>query len=183
MPHCLYGRNAGIGVRRGRLEDQNGFAPGAPRPRREFTGEAALGILGASADLPPVSMPPLTPAGTFDRPPLPVGELDPRAWAALCWRQVYLSLGRPPTLPLSGTLAPWRRDRRTGHPARCLRPRTSKVRGPYGRAPRRSPLGCVPTPAASRLAGRVSRPPASLTSPAPKRAPRPEPQPLLLRRV
>ncbi|MHB8449894.1 MAG: Clp protease N-terminal domain-containing protein [Mycobacteriales bacterium] len=55
---------------------------------------AAVDILGASPDLPRIFMPPLTPAGTLDRPPLPVGELDPSAWATLCWRQDHLPLGR-----------------------------------------------------------------------------------------
>lgn len=53
---------------------------------------AALEMLGAPGDLPPIPMPPLTPAGTLDRPPLPVGELDPRASAALCWRQDHMPL-------------------------------------------------------------------------------------------
>lgn len=54
--------------------------------------KAALDLLGAPRDLPPIPMPPLTPAGTLDRPPLPVGELDLRAWEALCWRQDHLPL-------------------------------------------------------------------------------------------
>jgi hypothetical protein len=52
----------------------------------------ALGMLKAPGDLPPISMPPLTPAGTLDRPPLFVDDLDPRAWSALCWRQEHLPL-------------------------------------------------------------------------------------------
>ena len=52
----------------------------------------ALEMLGAPVELPPIPMPPPTPAGTLDRPPLPIGELDPRAWAALCWRQDHLPL-------------------------------------------------------------------------------------------
>ncbi len=55
---------------------------------------AALDILGAPADLPPIPMPELVPAGTMDRLPLPVGQLDPAAWAALCWRQERLPLRR-----------------------------------------------------------------------------------------
>lgn len=54
----------------------------------------ALSILGAPSDLPPVTMPPLTPAGTMDRPALPVKELDQRAWAVLCWRQEHLPVER-----------------------------------------------------------------------------------------
>lgn len=54
----------------------------------------ALSILGAPPDLPPTTLPPITPAGTMDRPALPVEELDQRAWASLCWRQEHLPLGR-----------------------------------------------------------------------------------------
>lgn len=54
----------------------------------------ALAAIGAPADLAPVPLPPLPPAGTFDRPPLPVQELDARAWAALRWRQDHLPLSR-----------------------------------------------------------------------------------------
>ena len=54
----------------------------------------ALSVLGAPPDLPPTTMPPLTPAGTMDRPALPVEALDQRAWAVLCWRQEHLPLGR-----------------------------------------------------------------------------------------
>ena len=55
---------------------------------------AALHILGAPADLPPIPMPALAPAGTMDRPALPVDELDRAAWAALSWRQEHLPLRR-----------------------------------------------------------------------------------------
>lgn len=54
----------------------------------------ALQILGAPADLAPIAMPALTPAGTMDRPSLPIDQLDPTAWAALCWRQDHLPLRR-----------------------------------------------------------------------------------------
>jgi hypothetical protein len=54
----------------------------------------ALHMLGAAPDRPPATMPPLTPAGTLDRPPLPVAELDPTAWAALVWRQQHLPVDR-----------------------------------------------------------------------------------------
>jgi hypothetical protein len=54
--------------------------------------QVALGMLGLPGDLPPISMPPLTPTGTLDRPPLFVGDLDSRAWSALCWRQDHLPL-------------------------------------------------------------------------------------------
>ena len=55
---------------------------------------AVLGSLGLSVDLAPVPLPALTPRGTSDRPPLPVSDLDPRAWRALCWRQEHLPLRR-----------------------------------------------------------------------------------------
>jgi urease accessory protein UreE len=55
---------------------------------------AALAAIGAPADLPPIPLPALTPAGTLDRPPLPVADLDARAWAVLRWRQAHLPLAR-----------------------------------------------------------------------------------------
>lgn len=55
---------------------------------------AALEILGMPSDAARLSMPDPIPAGTMDRPPLPVGELDPGAWEALCWRQEHLPLRR-----------------------------------------------------------------------------------------
>jgi hypothetical protein len=55
---------------------------------------AALGLIGVSTDLPRLAIPPLPPAGTVDRPPLPVEELDPRAWQVLTWRQEHLPLER-----------------------------------------------------------------------------------------
>ncbi len=45
-------------------------------------------------DLPALAIPPLTPAGTVDRPPLAVEALDPRAWRVLTWRQEHLPLYR-----------------------------------------------------------------------------------------
>ena len=54
----------------------------------------ALRLLGAPADLPPIPMPALAPAGTMDRPALLVDELDPAAWDALSWRQEHLPLRR-----------------------------------------------------------------------------------------
>ena len=56
--------------------------------------EVALEALGAPRDLPPIAMPPLTPAGTAGRPPLPVEELDARAWSLLSWRQENLPLNQ-----------------------------------------------------------------------------------------
>jgi hypothetical protein len=53
---------------------------------------AALAAIGAPADLPPIPLPALTPAGTLDRPPLPVAGLDTRAWAVLRWRHDHLPL-------------------------------------------------------------------------------------------
>lgn len=54
---------------------------------------AALTQLGAPLDLPPIEMPPLTPAGYMDRPILAESELDPSAWQVLVWRQAHLPLG------------------------------------------------------------------------------------------
>jgi hypothetical protein len=54
----------------------------------------AAKTLGAPPDLAPVAMPELCPVGTHDRPPLPIDELDPPAWAALSWRQRHLPLRR-----------------------------------------------------------------------------------------
>jgi hypothetical protein len=64
-----------------------GIDPGAARA-------AALAGLGVDPDLPPIAMPALTPAGTLDRPPLPIADLDARAWAVLSWRQDRLPLHR-----------------------------------------------------------------------------------------
>jgi hypothetical protein len=55
---------------------------------------AALAVFGEPLDRPVLDLPPLTPAGTMDRPPLEVEELDPRAWAVLVWRQQRLPLHR-----------------------------------------------------------------------------------------
>jgi hypothetical protein len=55
---------------------------------------AALDLLGAPADLPVITMPPLTAAGTMDRPALTVEQLDADAWRVLCWRQEHLPLTR-----------------------------------------------------------------------------------------
>ncbi len=55
--------------------------------------QAAAAAIGAHG-LPPIEPPPLAPAGTMDRAPLPVAELDERAWAALRWRQDHLPVGR-----------------------------------------------------------------------------------------
>ena len=55
--------------------------------------QAAATAIGAPG-LPPIELPALTPAGTLDRAPLPVSELDGRAWAALRWRQDHLPVGR-----------------------------------------------------------------------------------------
>lgn len=55
---------------------------------------AALRELGAPLDLGIVSMSPLTPAGTLDRPALDVDRLDPRVWRVLTWRQEHLPLFR-----------------------------------------------------------------------------------------
>lgn len=55
---------------------------------------AALAAIGAADGQPPLTLPPLTPAGTMDRPPLPAGHLDGRAWSVLRWRQDHLPLDR-----------------------------------------------------------------------------------------
>jgi hypothetical protein len=55
---------------------------------------AAVTAVGAPAALPPLTLPPAVPAGSMDRPALPVEELDERAWGALRWRQDHLPLGR-----------------------------------------------------------------------------------------
>lgn len=59
--------------------------------------QVALRSLGAPTDLPIISMPPPTPAGTLDRPPLDVADLDQRAWRVLTWRQDHLPLDRVST--------------------------------------------------------------------------------------
>jgi hypothetical protein len=55
---------------------------------------AALAGIGAPAGQPAVSLPPLPPAGSLDRPFLPVTELDERAWRVLAWRHDHLPLDR-----------------------------------------------------------------------------------------
>jgi hypothetical protein len=69
------------------LLSQAGLDPAAIR-------RTVLAAIGAPADLPPIPLPALTPAGTLDRPPLPVADLDARAWAVLRWRQDHLPLRR-----------------------------------------------------------------------------------------
>ena len=54
----------------------------------------ALDLLGAPPELPPLPMPPFPAAGTWDRPPLEISDLDSGAWASLCWRQQRLPLSR-----------------------------------------------------------------------------------------
>jgi hypothetical protein len=66
--------------------DRAGLDPGTVR-------QAAATAIGAP-DLPPVDLPAPTPAGTLDRAPLPVSELDGRAWTALRWRQDHLPVGK-----------------------------------------------------------------------------------------
>lgn len=62
----------------------------------DIAGLRAVAVrpLGAPADLPPIQVPDPVPAGTMDRPPLPVEELNPSAWAVLVWRQRHLPLQR-----------------------------------------------------------------------------------------
>ena len=52
----------------------------------------ALDMLGAPRGLPAIPIPPLTPAGTLDRPALSEHELDPHAWEILTRRQARLPL-------------------------------------------------------------------------------------------
>jgi hypothetical protein len=54
---------------------------------------AAAAAIGAGR-LPALALPALTAAGTLDRPPLPVTDLDRRAWTVLRWRQDHLPLGQ-----------------------------------------------------------------------------------------
>jgi Clp amino terminal domain, pathogenicity island component len=54
---------------------------------------AVLAALGAPGDLPAIAFGPATPAGTLDRPALPVSDLNPRAWQLLGWRQDHLPVG------------------------------------------------------------------------------------------
>jgi hypothetical protein len=56
--------------------------------------QTALAAIGAPASQPPLRMPPLVPAGTLDRPPLEIPDLDARAWRVLHWRQDHLPLHR-----------------------------------------------------------------------------------------
>jgi len=63
-----------------------GLDPGSVR-------QAAATAIG-DPGLPPIELPALTPAGTLDRAPLPISDLDDRAWAALGWRQDHLPIGR-----------------------------------------------------------------------------------------
>jgi hypothetical protein len=73
--------------------------------------QAAAAAIGAPG-LPPIHLPPLTPAGTADRPPLPVADLDPRAWAALIGK-VHGPAGREALLHLERSEA-WRLADRLG---------------------------------------------------------------------
>ena len=70
---------------------------------------AALSAIRAPVDHPPLGVPAPTPAGTMDRPPLPAGDLDPRAWAVLRWRQDHLPLRLAGAGPATGRRWPaWR---------------------------------------------------------------------------
>jgi hypothetical protein len=60
---------------------------------REVVRRAAATAVG-DPGLPPIELPALTPAGTLDRAPLPISDLDDRAWAALRWRQDHLPVGK-----------------------------------------------------------------------------------------
>ena len=69
-------------------------ALGATSQTSSVIRSVALRALEAPEDLPPLAMPALTPAGTWDRPALDITELNPDAWASLCWRQQRLPLSR-----------------------------------------------------------------------------------------
>ena len=60
---------------------------------REAVRRSAATAIG-DPGLPPIELPAPTPAGTLDRAPLPISDLDDRAWAALRWRQDHLPIGR-----------------------------------------------------------------------------------------
>ncbi len=55
---------------------------------------AVLAAIGAPEGQPLLTLPPLAPAGTMDRPPLAAEQLDGRAWRVLRWRQDHLPLDR-----------------------------------------------------------------------------------------
>jgi hypothetical protein len=69
------------------LLSQAGLDPAAVR-------RTTLAAIGAPADLPLIPLPALTPAGTLDRPPLPVAHLDAQAWSVLRWRHEHLPLAQ-----------------------------------------------------------------------------------------
>jgi hypothetical protein len=54
----------------------------------------ALHVLGALSEQVRLTMRRITPAGTWDRPPVDISELDQGAWESLCWRQERLPLHR-----------------------------------------------------------------------------------------
>lgn len=60
---------------------------------REAVRRSAATAIG-DPGLPLIELPALTPAGTLDRAPLPISDLDDRAWDALRWRQDHLPIGR-----------------------------------------------------------------------------------------
>jgi hypothetical protein len=76
----------------GTIEVQQALAHAGADPAT--VRRAALTAIGAPDGQPPLALPPLTPAGTMDRPPLPVDHLDGRAWNVLRWRQGHLPLDR-----------------------------------------------------------------------------------------
>src|SRR5215470_8152167 len=56
-----------------------------------------LAAVSAPVGLPSTGMHAQAPAGSMDRPAVPVAELDKRAWGALRWRQDRLPLGSAAT--------------------------------------------------------------------------------------
>ncbi|MGO9874619.1 MAG: Clp protease N-terminal domain-containing protein [Acidimicrobiia bacterium] len=61
----------------------------AARVRRDV-----LQAIGVSEALPTLALSAPTPAGTLDRPPLPIDELPADVWGVLCWRQEHLPFRR-----------------------------------------------------------------------------------------
>jgi hypothetical protein len=61
----------------------------AARVRRDV-----LQAIGVSEALPTLALSEPTPAGTLDRPPLPIDELPADVWGVLSWRQEHLPLRR-----------------------------------------------------------------------------------------
>ena len=66
---------------------------------KRITRRSILAALGLPQDLPPLPMPPLTPAGTMDRDPLEISDLPAAAWDEMVRRQASLPIHRLRTAP------------------------------------------------------------------------------------